>query len=227
MRMRIKICGITRLDQAQAITQLGISTLGFIGVPRSPRYISANRIQEIVAALPPEVRTIGVFVDESVDAIAQHVHHSGLTGVQLHGSESPQMCQELRQVLPSTEIIKAFRIRTAADLEQTQNYTHHHAAVDTLLLDAYHPQMQGGTGLTLDWSMLKAFAPSQPWLLAGGLHPDNVAQALATVSPAGVDLSSGVERSPGDKDLQQIQALLTHIQTPQIPNSPTPRPRHP
>lgn len=209
MPIRIKICGLTRLDQAQAITQLGISTLGFIAVPRSPRYIPADRVREITTALPPDIQTIGVFVDESVGAIAQYVQHSGLNGVQLHGNESPQMCQELRQALPNVEIVKAFRIREAVDLEETQNYAD---VVDTLLLDAYHPQMQGGTGQTLDWSLLKAFKPSQPWLLAGGLRPENIAQALAAVNPAGVDLSSGVERSPGDKDLQRVQALLANLQ---------------
>ncbi|NEO86650.1 MAG: phosphoribosylanthranilate isomerase [Spirulina sp. SIO3F2] len=208
--MRIKICGITRLEQAQAIAGLDVagwrvSTLGFICVAQSPRYISADRIQEIISKLPDEIQTIGVFANAEVEAIAAVVGQTGLSGVQLHGEETLEFCEQLRQRLPQIKLIKAFRIRTTANLDQVRDYE---AVVNTLLLDAYHPDAYGGTGQTLDWSSLTRFAPTQPWLLAGGLNPNNIAQALAEVSPAGIDLSSGVERSPGDKDLSKVSALL-------------------
>lgn len=220
--LRIKICGLTRLDQAQAVARLDVSgwqvsTLGFICVARSPRYISAAHIHKIVSELPDGIQTIGVFVNAGVEAIAAVVEQAGLSGVQLHSEESPEFCEQLRQRLPQIELIKAFRIRTTVDLEQVQAYE---SVVDTFLLDAYHPDAYGGTGQTLDWSSLTRFAPTKPWFLAGGLKPDNIAQALAEVSPAGIDLSSGVERSPGDKDLNKVSALLQALADNQ--NSPIP-----
>lgn len=213
--LRIKICGITDLAQAQAIAQLQVAdwqvaTLGFICVARSPRYIRTEGIREIVAGIPDRLTTVGVFVNAGLDAIAATVQQTGLSGVQLHGEEPPEFCTKLRQRLPGIELIKAFRIRTTADLDRVQAYE---AVVDALLLDAYHPGAHGGTGQTLDWQSLAQFAPSQSWLLAGGLKPENITQALAQVRPVGIDLSSGVERSPGDKDVGKVVALLQQLAT--------------
>ncbi|MEH2367624.1 phosphoribosylanthranilate isomerase [Nostoc sp.] len=204
--MRVKICGITQPQQSIAIASLGATALGFICVLNSPRYVTTSQIRAAVAELPANIDTIGVFANASIPEISQIVADSGLTGVQLHGDESPDFCYQLRQALPNIEIIKALRIRSLEHLDTTADYT---KFVDTLLLDAYHPQQLGGTGKTLDWTMLEQFSPSCPWLLAGGLTADNIVQALNQVNPSGVDLSSGVERTPGDKDLDKV-ALLFH-----------------
>ena len=150
-----------------------------------------------------------MFADHSLAEIAKVVEEANLTSVQLHGKESPDFCDRLRQAIAlDIEIIKAFRIKTADSLKETAKYS---SCVDTLLLDAYHPQMLGGTGETIDWQDLKDCKPSLPWVLAGGLTPDNVTEALSRLQPDGIDLSSGVERSPGDKDLDKVAELFKAI----------------
>jgi phosphoribosylanthranilate isomerase len=207
--MRVKICGITQPQQAVAIANLGATALGFICVPTSPRYVTSEQIQAAVAELPENIDKIGVFANASIPEITQIVIDSGLTGVQLHGDEPPEFCSLLRQRLPNVEIIKALRVRSIEHLAQAGNYMKY---IDTLLLDAYHPQQLGGTGKTLDWQMLQQFQPSCPWLLAGGLTPDNVVTALNQVKPDGIDLSSGVESTPGDKDLNKVALLFQQLE---------------
>lgn len=207
--MRVKICGITQVEQGKKIAALGATALGFICVERSPRYIQPEEIKIIVDALPPEIDKVGVFAQTTIKAIAATVAAANLTAIQLHGDESPDFCRQLRQVIsPEIELIKALRIKTAETLAATAAYND---CANTLLLDAYHPQMLGGTGATLNWDDLQAFKPALPWLLAGGLNPDNVATALAQLQPDGIDLSSGVERSPGDKDLAKVAQLFERI----------------
>lgn len=206
--MRVKICGITRPDQGKAIASFGANALGFICVPASPRYVTAMQIQAVREQLPDNVNRIGVFASSPIAEIAQIVAEADLTGVQLHGDESPDFCIQLRQVLPQVEIIKALRVKNCQALEQLDAYTSY---VDTLLLDAYDPQQLGGTGKTLDWQTLQEFNPKCSWLLAGGLTPDNILNALSQVKPNGIDLSSGVERSPGDKDLSKVSQLFEQL----------------
>ena len=201
--MYIKICGITKLDQAQAIAQMGVNALGFICVPSSPRYISASAIAHITASLNLDL--VGVFLNASAHEINQTVTQGGLNAVQLHGDESPEFCHQLRSQLDQIKLIKALRVRNQADLAQAQLFSN---LVDVILLDAYDPQMAGGTGKTLDWQMLRDFQPNCDWWLAGGLSPDNVSEAIALVNPNGIDVSSGVERSAGDKDLIKVQNFL-------------------
>ncbi|WP_204102704.1 MULTISPECIES: phosphoribosylanthranilate isomerase [Spirulina sp. CCY15215] len=206
--MRIKICGITETEQGCAIAALGATALGFICVEKSPRYIPPPKIAAIIRQLPENIDKIGVFVNTDVDAIAAIAKTTGLTGVQLHGDESPAFCLHLRRHLPKIELIKALRIKNPTDLNQTNNYCQ---AIDTLLLDAYHPHQRGGTGKTLDWQILQDFQPASPWFLAGGLTPDNILAALSQIHPHGIDLSSGVERSPGHKDLAKVAQLLAKL----------------
>ena len=207
--MRIKICGITQPQQGLDIAQLGATALGFICVPKSPRYVTPEKIREIRNILPTNVDAIAVFADASLEDIEKIVNYSGLTGVQLHGAESPDFCYQLRGLLPDKiELIKAFRIKTAESLQELHSYTD---VVDTFLLDAYHPQMLGGTGKTLNWQDLQQFRPAKPWILAGGLTPDNIVDALSQLHPDGIDLSSGVERSPGDKDLDKVALLFSRL----------------
>lgn len=206
--MRVKICGITKPEQGDAIARLGATALGFICVPTSFRYVTPTQIRTVLDQLSVKVDTIGVFANTSTDEITQTVAVTGLNAIQLHGNESPEFCHQLRQFLPDIELIKALRIRTSESLTQVNAYS---KVVDTLLLDAYHPTNLGGTGQTLDWSSLQAFSPSLPWFLAGGLTPENVLDALRLVSPKGIDLSSGVESSPGDKDLYKVAKLFEKL----------------
>ncbi|HEY9694006.1 MAG TPA: phosphoribosylanthranilate isomerase [Oculatellaceae cyanobacterium] len=211
--MRVKICGITKPEQGDAIAQLGATALGFICVPQSPRYVIAGQIKAVVEQLSVNVHCIGVFADSTVEEICQIVTAGNLTGVQLHGKETIDFCQQLRQFLPKVEIIKALRVRTPEDLVQANAYKD---CVDTLLLDAYHPQMLGGTGKTLDWKTLQEFNPNCPWFLAGGLTSDNILNALEQLQPSGIDLSSGVEKAPGDKDLNKVAQLFEKLRLLEI-----------
>jgi phosphoribosylanthranilate isomerase len=207
--MRVKICGITQIEQGQKIAALGASSLGFICVERSPRYITPAQIKAIAELLPTTVTKVGVFADHSLSEIIAIVNQADLTAVQLHGTESPEFCKQLRQLLPSEiELIKAFRLKHPTSWQATLVYQE---VVDTLLLDAYHPQMLGGTGKTIDWQILKNFQSTIPWMLAGGLTPDNIKDALSYLNPHGIDLSSGVERSPGDKDLTKVAQLFQKL----------------
>jgi len=205
MGLQVKICGITKLDQAIAIEQSGATAIGFICVPGTPRYIDAANIRSITNQL--SVDRVGVFLDASIDTIRETVAIANLNIVQLHGKESPEFCQQLRAL--NVKLIKALRIRSEADLELSINYQSH---VDVLLLDAYHPTQAGGTGLSIDWTMLKHFRPTCDWWLAGGLNPNNVTDALSLVAPDGIDLSSGLENAPGDKNLERVAELFRKLE---------------
>ncbi|WP_341738693.1 phosphoribosylanthranilate isomerase [Microcoleus sp. CAWBG640] len=209
--MRVKICGITKVEQGMTIAGLGAQALGFICVPASPRYVNPETIRLIVEHLPATVDRIGVFANTTIENICQVVAQSNLTGVQLHGDETAEYGDRLRELLPKIEIIKALRVKTPETLDMANMYAIH---VDTLLLDAYHPDQLGGTGKTLDWKMLAEFRPSCPWLLAGGLRPDNVLNAIGSFAGnnfSGIDLSSGVEIAPGDKDLTKVADLFDRL----------------
>jgi phosphoribosylanthranilate isomerase len=214
-RLRIKICGLTKADQSQAIAALGVDALGFICVPKSPRYIAPEAIGKIVAELPAialgggVLAKIGVFANAALEQIVSTVAQGNLTGVQLHGQESLEFCRALRVALPKIELIKAFRVRDVGTLMETKAYTRQ---VDALLLDAFNAHALGGTGETWDWSLVEGFKPDCPWFLAGGLTPMNAKVALQQVNPTGIDVSSGVERAPGDKDLGLVQALCDALQ---------------
>ena len=212
----VKICGITQVEQGLAIAQLGADALGYICVRKSPRFVEDAAIAPITQAVTdkyPDVEHFGVFANAPLTDILSTVKTVGLTVVQLHGDETTATCQLLRDALKQsglakTKLVKAIRVRTNQDLDTARSYE---PVVDRLLLDAYHPDQLGGTGKTLDWDALKAFAPARPWFLAGGLNPDNVQTALEALSPDGIDLSSGVERSPGDKNLDKVRQLLERV----------------
>jgi phosphoribosylanthranilate isomerase len=213
MGLRVKICGIMQPEQGKAIAALGADSIGFICVKASPRYVTPEQIQACAEVLPGGCDRVGVFMDATVETIVATVQASGLTSVQLHGAESIEFCQALRSTLKHSnlaeiELIKAFRVKSDKTLTFTKQYE---SIVDWLLLDAYHPTMGGGTGLTLDWRSLEQFKCDRPWLLAGGLTPDNVVQALEKLSPQGIDLSSGVELSPGNKNLDQVAQLFKNL----------------
>ncbi|MBD1914209.1 phosphoribosylanthranilate isomerase [Leptolyngbya sp. PL-A3] len=206
--MQIKICGITQPEQGQAIAQQGATALGFICARQSPRYVAPAQIKAVAVTLPESLERVGVFVNASIPEILSVVEVAALTAVQLHGEESPEFCEQLRKQIPSLKVMKAFRVRQPEVLNQVETYT---CVVDSVLLDAYHPTQHGGTGRSIDWSTLQGFRPLVPWYLAGGLTPDNVVEAIAVARPDGVDLSSGVEYSPGQKDLEKVNQLFTRL----------------
>ena len=216
--LQVKICGITRVEQGEAIAQLGATALGYICVEKSPRYITPEHIAPITAAvftLNSKVDHFGVFANAPLSEIITVTQLARLTVIQLHGDETPATCQLLRDALKHSKLskvklVKALRIRTTEDLALALSYE---PFVDTLLLDAYHPDQLGGTGKTLDWQTLQNFSPGRPWFLAGGLTSDNVLSALAQLSPNGIDLSSGVERSPGNKDLNKVSRLFEQLKS--------------
>ncbi len=214
--LQVKICGITTVEQGEAIATLGATALGYICVSSSPRYITAERIAPITATVRskfPDVHHFGVFANAPIHEIVIIAQTAGLNVIQLHGNETPATCQLLRDALSyaelaSVQLVKALRIKGAEDLDTASSYEPY---IDMLLLDAYHRDQLGGTGYTLDWPALVSFSPSRPWLLAGGLNPDNVLTALTQLSPHGIDLSSGLERSPGDKDLIKVRQLFDQL----------------
>jgi len=208
--MRIKICGLTNGEEASAIASLGVDTIGFICASDSPRYVNPDTIKAIIEKLPIQISTIGVFVNENINKITEIVQETGLTGVQLHGEETIDFCIQLRKLLPDIEIIKAIRYKNNQSKEEAQKYL---PVIDTLLIDTYQKGFHGGTGKTFDWQQMQDFRPSRPWLLAGGIAPDNVLQALNTLQCDGIDVSSNVEISPGKKDLVKIEKLISALES--------------
>jgi phosphoribosylanthranilate isomerase len=196
--MLVKICGITRLEDAEAAVDAGASAIGFIFWPKSPRFIDPHRARTIAAALPPFVTAVGVFVNQPIDYVNGVASLVRLGAVQLHGDEAPDFAGAV-----SHPVIKAI--------------TPEHGDVRvwpdrvTLLLDVYDPAARGGTGRTVDWGAAADIASTRRILLAGGLTPDNVAGAIARVRPFGIDVSSGVEQAPGIKDHRRLRALFEAV----------------
>jgi phosphoribosylanthranilate isomerase len=196
----VKICGITSLEDAQAAVQHGAAAIGFIFWPASPRFVEPARARVIVAALPDAVTTVGVFVNQAADHIHQVVEDAGVAAVQLHGDETPEFAAAIgRPVIKSVHVSDSAAALAAWPLDVT------------MLADAQDPVKRGGTGTTTDWDAAAALAKERRLLLAGGLRPDNVAEAIARVKPFGIDVSSGVERSPGSKDHGKLAALFDAI----------------
>ena len=196
--MLVKICGITRLEDAEAAVAAGAGALGFVFWPESPRYIDPYRARAIRSRLPPFVTAVGVFVNQPLEHVTAVASLVRLGVVQLHGDETPQYAAGI-----STPVMKAVPSGAA----QGGRIAEWPAAM-TLLLDVHDPVKRGGTGRTIDWAGAAQVAAARRILLAGGLTPDNVAEAVAQVRPFGIDVSSGVERTPGVKDHQRLRALF-------------------
>jgi phosphoribosylanthranilate isomerase len=193
----IKVCGITRAEDALLAWELGAAALGFVFHPGSPRCVTASQAARIRAELPGDARCIGVFVDRSVREIQDIAGEAGLAAVQLHGRETPEMAASLD--LPVLKAIQA----ECADEGRLRAFS-----VRAFLLDASHPSLFGGTGLRADWNLARDLAARLPLILAGGLHPGNAGEALATVQPRGLDLGSGLEAAPGRKDPRKLRELF-------------------
>jgi len=194
--VRVKVCGISDPEAALAAAEAGADAIGLIFAP-SRRRVTARRAREIVAALPPFVAKVGVFVDETRERIADTVEAVGLDTVQLHGSETPEFAGAF-----SLPVLKAVRVRDADSLTGLTEYR-----VAAFLLDTHDPEALGGTGRTFDWSLAAGAAVDYRIILSGGLRPDNIVEALDRVRPYGVDVSSGVETG-GAKDRGKIREFV-------------------
>jgi phosphoribosylanthranilate isomerase len=198
--VRIKICGITNLEDALLAAELGADALGFIFYPKSPRHVAPEVARSIIAQLPPFVAAVGVFVDEAAAVVRDLAVQAGLDWVQLHGQESPEYCRSLER-----KVIKAFCIQDESSLIRLADYQ---GAAQALLLDTYKKGQVGGTGEIFDWHWARKAKQYGPIILAGGLTPENVARAIATAGPAAVDAASGTEASPGKKDPARLRAFF-------------------
>ena len=196
--VKVKICGITNPEDALMSVEAGADALGFVFFQGSSRFISPAQATAIICRLPPFVPTVGLFVNEELATVNAVADQCRLDIVQLHGGESPDYCHAIRR-----RIIKAFRVKDAASLDLVVEY---HVA--GILLDAWSPAAHGGTGMTFNWDIAARAAVSRPLILAGGLTPENVAEAVVTVRPYAVDVSSGVESAPGKKDAGLVSRFI-------------------
>jgi len=193
---KIKICGITNKEDALWAIELRVDALGFV-FANSPRRVDPGIVQEIVEHLPPFISRVGVFVNEDRERVKEVAGSCRLTTLQFHGEESPSYCQGFRE-----KVVKAFRIKDKSVLEEITQYQD---KVDGCLLDTYSPEGYGGTGKTFNWGIARKIKEfGLPIILSGGLNPDNVREAIKKVGPYAVDVSSGVEKRPGKKDLKKL-----------------------
>lgn len=199
MSVIVKICGLTNEADALAAAHAGADALGFVFYESSPRRVSIEQAGEIVRRLPAPVVKVGVFVNAPEELVLRAISECGLNLLQFHGDEPPEYCSQF-----GIMSMKAFRIRDAASLEAVALYP-----TDAWLLDAYSPDVVGGTGATFNWELARTVqGRGRPIFLAGGLTAENVAAAIRQVQPYGVDVSSGVEASPGKKDHQRVEAFI-------------------
>jgi phosphoribosylanthranilate isomerase len=200
---KVKICGLTNLEDAQLSAKFGADALGFNFYPKSPRYILPETAREIIEQLPAEILKVGVFVNESLEKIAEIAQTAKLDALQLHGEETPEFAKELK-LKTNLEIIKAFRVSPDFKPEDVLQYE-----VDAILLDAYNPKEHGGTGETFDWEIAKKVQEIFPKMyLAGGLNQENVSSAIIGIEPFAVDVCSGIEIEKGRKDQHKLTLFL-------------------
>ena len=199
MSVTVKICGITSVEDARAAVEAGADAIGLMFFEKSPRFVTLETAAAINRALPLHVVRVGVFVNASESTVHEAVAACGLTILQFHGDETPEFCAQFPLMK-----MKAFRVKDAESLEALPNYP-----TDAWLLDAYSPAALGGTGERFNWDLaIEARKFGRPIFLAGGLTPENVAEAVRRVKPFGVDVSSGVESAPGKKDAAKVHAFV-------------------
>ncbi|MBI3398638.1 MAG: phosphoribosylanthranilate isomerase [Deltaproteobacteria bacterium] len=205
---KVKICGITNLEDALAACEYGADALGFIFYKESPRFIEIEKVKEIIKDIPPFVTTVGVFVDEDANTINEIIKKIGLHMVQLHGNESPEFCENIQSKVIKTFRIKGARVMGIGTGEQGVNKEMERYNVSAYLLDTYREDVEGGSGITFNWGVAKDAIKVGKIILAGGLTVENVKQAVRIVMPYAVDVSSGVEESPGKKDLRKVMEFI-------------------
>jgi phosphoribosylanthranilate isomerase len=200
---KVKICGITNLEDALLSVKFGADAIGFNFYRKSPRFIKAEEVREIVEQLPNQVLKVGVFVNESLETIAKTATTAKLDAIQLHGEETPEFCREVKETT-NLEIIKAFRVSRTFKPEDVLKYE-----VDAILLDAYNPNEHGGTGETFDWEIAKQVRDLIPKMyLAGGISEANVTNAIKKVTPFSVDICSSIEREKGLKSKAKLFTII-------------------
>ena len=203
LRTRIKVCGITSQEDARSAVAAGADALGFIFVGQSPRVVTPDMVRAITGQVPPFVNSIGVFRDEQREVVEEIVSYCRLALVQLHGSETPEYCRSL-----SCRVIKSFSMHPGLDREDLAPYAE---VAGAFLLDTHHKDMAGGTGMVFDWELVEELKPPGPVILAGGLNPDNVGEAIRRVKPFAVDVNSGVEYQPGRKDSDKLKNFAHEV----------------
>lgn len=201
--VRVKICGITNLKDAMAACEYGADALGFIFYEKSPRYITPASVISIIKELPPFISKVGVFVNEPVEKVRQIKVLTGIDVVQLHGDETPEMCDSV-----GDEVIKAFKVGEEGRLFGSRGFDISRYKVSAYLLDTYKVGLHGGTGETFDWDIAIEAKEFGRLILAGGLTPENISEAVKKVRPYAVDVASGVEKSPGIKDLKKVKEFV-------------------
>ena len=200
-QVKVKICGMTNLKDVKVAVDGGVDAVGFIFYKKSPRSVTMQTVREIVLELPPFVDSVGVFVGEKAEQINKIADHCKLDRVQLHGDESPAFCKKIRR-----RVIKAIRVKDIQSLKKLSDYP-----VSSFLLDTFSEDQYGGTGKVFDWNLAYPAKKYGPIILAGGLTPINVHQAIQRIQPYGVDVCSGVESQPGIKDHKTIKAFLKNV----------------
>jgi phosphoribosylanthranilate isomerase len=206
--VKIKVCGITNAEDAAMAIAAGADALGFIFYRNSPRYIEPTAAAHIIGTLPPLVTPVGVFVNEELKVVRDLMDSCGLALAQLHGDETASYCMELAR-----PVLKAIRVKDRASFLALAEYKGR-AGVRGFIVDTYAKEAYGGTGQVMDWSLAAEAAKTTTLILAGGLTPDNVSQAIRTVRPYGVDVSSGVESAPGKKDPDKVRAFVEAVRRP-------------
>lgn len=196
--VKVKICGITNAEDALWAVECGADALGFVFYNKSPRYVKPEKVKTIISSLPPFITTVGVFVNEDFNEIRDIVFNTGLSAVQLHGDEIPSYC-----MLIEGKVIKAIRVKNKQSIERIKKYD-----VDAFLLDSFDNKTYGGSGMSFDWELAVKAKQFGRIIVAGGLTARNVFEAVEKVIPYGVDVSSGVEKSPGIKDREKVREFI-------------------
>jgi phosphoribosylanthranilate isomerase len=197
----VKTCCMTNVEDALEAASLGVDALGFVFAP-SPRRVEPPAAKEIIRRLPPGVLKVGVFVNEAPEEVRRVIDYCGLNMVQFHGEESPAYCRQM-----PVPVIKTLRVRSRESLQEMERY-----AFATILLDAWDPQKAGGTGEPFCWQWVLEARPKRNFILSGGLSPGNVFRAIRQLRPSGVDVCSGVERTPGKKEKAKMHEFIKEVQ---------------
>jgi phosphoribosylanthranilate isomerase len=203
-KIKIKICGMTRIEHALGCAALGADALGFVFYPKSPRHLTDDQARAVIRQVPQGIQKFGVFVDEPFADIMRRVEYCGLTGVQLHGTEPPELIDRLME--QNLLVLKTLFIGKSPFLTDAEKY-----AASAYLVELGKGALPGGNARSWDYGEAKAFAANFPTVLAGGLNPDNVLEAVRSCAPFAVDVSSGVEQSPGIKDLEKVKRFISAV----------------
>ncbi|MCF8024855.1 MAG: phosphoribosylanthranilate isomerase [Desulfobacteraceae bacterium] len=210
-RIQVKICGITQPEDALVCAAWGADAAGLVFYPKSPRFVTVNRAAQITSMLPSHVTSVGVFVNESFETIMETAYHCGLFAVQLHGRETPELVEKLRE--KGLCVIKCLYVNGTPNIKEACQYN-----ASSFLVECSTGVLPGGNAKTWDWSLARQFAKNHPTIIAGGLSPQNATQAIDSARPDAVDVSSAVESSPGKKDTQKVRDFIYAVRLCNISN---------